>query len=125
MIRFFFFIIFFIVVLTIIHSISGLNFIAKKLFGRNTKPINNHRKFSINNTVSNPEKSIVQLAKKHNNVVTIVDIIRECELSSVEAEKILKNFAERGIAEMQVKESGTVVYFFHDSDSISHQNNIY
>ena len=115
MVRFVFFFIFAItafVIYTIVNSI----------FRRNRISSNKQRNQKIN--YESPEKSIVKLAKEHNNKITIIDVIRETSLTSKQAEDTLKDLASRGLAEVDVKESGTVVYVFRDVDSVSNEDNI-
>lgn len=115
MIRFVFFFIFALVAFIIYTIVNSLFRGKGKL---------SYGKAVENKNYETPEKSIVKIAKKHNNKITIIDVIRETSLSSEQAEDTLKKLASRGLAEIDVKESGTVVYVFRDVDSVIDEENI-
>lgn len=60
----------------------------------------------------NPEKTILRVAKKNGGFVTPGEVALEGELSVDEARKLLEKLAASGNAEMRVRASGVVVYFF-------------
>lgn len=60
----------------------------------------------------NPEKTILRVARKNGGFVTPGEVALEGELSVDEARKLLEKLAASGNAEMRVRTSGVVVYFF-------------
>lgn len=61
-----------------------------------------------------PEKTILRVARKNGGFVTPGEVALEGELSVDEARKRLEKLAASGNAEMRVRQSGVVVYFFPD-----------
>jgi Predicted membrane protein len=59
-----------------------------------------------------PEKTVLRVAKKNGGFVTPGEAALEGELSVDEARKLLEKMATKGMAEMRVRTSGVVVYFF-------------
>lgn len=59
-----------------------------------------------------PEKTILRVAKQNGGFVTPGEVALEGELSVDEARKYLEKLAAKGNAEMRVRTSGVVVYFF-------------
>jgi hypothetical protein len=59
-----------------------------------------------------PEKTILRVAKKNGGFVTPGEVALEGELSVDDSRKLLEKMAARGNAEMRVRSSGVVVYFF-------------
>lgn len=62
--------------------------------------------------VEPPEKTILRVAKKNKGQVTPGEVAIEGELSVDEARKELDKLASQGAAEVRVRSSGLVVYFF-------------
>jgi hypothetical protein len=60
----------------------------------------------------NPEKTVLRVAKKNGGFVTPGEVALEGELSLDQARKLLEKLAATGSAEMRVRSSGVVVYFF-------------
>jgi len=59
-----------------------------------------------------PEKTVLRVAKKNGGFVTPGEVALEGELGVDDARKLLEKMASRGNAEMRVRSSGVVVYFF-------------
>jgi len=59
-----------------------------------------------------PEKTILRVARKNGGSVTPGEVALEGDLSIEEARKTLDKLASTGSAEMRVRSSGVVVYFF-------------
>jgi hypothetical protein len=59
-----------------------------------------------------PEKTILRVAKKSGGFVTPGEVALEGDLSVDEARKLLEKLAAAGNAEMRVRSSGVVVYYF-------------
>jgi hypothetical protein len=60
----------------------------------------------------NPEKTILRVARKNSGFVSPGEAALEGEMSIDEARKMLEKMASKGLAEMRVRSSGVVVYFF-------------
>jgi hypothetical protein len=59
-----------------------------------------------------PEKTVLRVARANGGFVTPGEAALEGEMSVDEARKILEKMASKGNAEMRVRSSGVVVYFF-------------
>jgi hypothetical protein len=59
-----------------------------------------------------PEKTVLRVAKANGGFVTPGEAALEGEMSVDEARKLLEKMAVKGHAEMRVRSSGVVVYFF-------------
>jgi hypothetical protein len=60
----------------------------------------------------NPEKTVLRVARKNRGFVTPGEAALEGDMSIDEARKLLEKLASKGEAEMRVRSSGVVVYFF-------------
>jgi hypothetical protein len=60
----------------------------------------------------NPEKTVLRVARKNGGFVTPGEAALEGDLTVDEARKLLEKMAASGNAEMRVRSSGVVVYFF-------------
>ena len=60
----------------------------------------------------NPEKTILRVAHDNGGFVTPGEVALEGDLTVDEARKLLEKMAAAGNAEMRVRASGVVVYFF-------------
>lgn len=59
-----------------------------------------------------PEKTILRLARSNKGQVTPGEVAIEGDLSVDEARKELDKLAKQGMAELRIRSSGVVVYFF-------------
>jgi hypothetical protein len=59
-----------------------------------------------------PEKTVLRVARKNGGFVTPGEAALEGDLTVDEARKLLEKMASKGNAEMRVRSSGVVVYFF-------------
>jgi hypothetical protein len=59
-----------------------------------------------------PEKTVLRVARKNGGFVTPGEAALEGDMSVDEARKLLEKMASMGNAEMRVRSSGVVVYFF-------------
>jgi hypothetical protein len=66
------------------------------------------------------EKTILRVAKKNNGFVSPGEVALEGDLSVEQARKELEKLAAAGNAEMRVRQSGVVVYFFPE---FAHESN--
>ncbi len=62
----------------------------------------------------NPEKTILRIARKNGGFVSPGEVAIEGDLTVDEARKRLEKMAAAGNAEMRVRSSGVVVFFFSD-----------
>lgn len=60
----------------------------------------------------NPERVILRLAKANNGMVTSGEVAIEANISLEEAQRQLDSLAKKGIAQVRVRSSGVLVYFF-------------
>ncbi len=60
----------------------------------------------------NPEKLILRVARKNGGFVTPGEAALEGDLTVDEARKQLERLVQKGAAEMRVRSSGVIVYFF-------------
>ncbi len=58
------------------------------------------------------ESAVLQVVRQHEGVVSPVDVAADCGMSLEQAEEILKGLHLRGFAEMDVTDTGTVIYRF-------------
>ena len=59
-----------------------------------------------------PERVILRLAKANNGMVTAGEVAIEANIAIEEAQRQLDNLAKKGIAQVRVRSSGVLVYFF-------------
>jgi TM2 domain-containing membrane protein YozV len=60
----------------------------------------------------NPEKTVLRVARKNGGFVTPGEAALEGDITVDQARKLLEKLAASGNAEMRVRSSGVVVYFF-------------
>lgn len=60
------------------------------------------------------EAEILALAGKRAGKLTMVEVVSELALADAEASEVLESLAVRGLADIQITESGTIVYDFRD-----------
>ena len=60
------------------------------------------------------ESEILRLAGEHGGRLTVVEVVRELAVTHSEAEELLKTLQVRGFAEIEITESGMLVYNFPD-----------
>jgi hypothetical protein len=58
------------------------------------------------------ESAVLQVVRQHEGVVSPVDVAADCGMSLEQAEETLKGLQLRGFAEMDVTDTGTVIYRF-------------
>jgi hypothetical protein len=58
------------------------------------------------------EGAVLKVARERQGVVSAVDVAADCGMSLEQAEEILARLQRRGFSEMDVLDSGTVVYRF-------------
>ncbi len=58
------------------------------------------------------EKTVLQIARQNNGVVTPALVVLDSDLKLEEAEAVLNDLAKRGYAELRVKDNGTLDYLF-------------
>jgi predicted DNA-binding transcriptional regulator len=60
------------------------------------------------------EAEVLRLAGEHDGRLTVVEVVRELAMEHSGAEALLRSMVERGVAEIEVTESGLLVYTFPD-----------
>jgi|GEM_PF-1619322 len=60
------------------------------------------------------EREIIQLAQQQKGRLTLTEIVAGTSLDMAEAEKILQEMATRGHVDIQVTDSGVIVYEFYE-----------
>lgn len=63
-------------------------------------------------SVDSPEKIILRLARKNHGQVTPSEVALESDISLEEAQKSLDELTKKGVAEIRVRATGVIVYFF-------------
>jgi len=58
----------------------------------------------------NPERTILALAKENKGVLTVSEVALSADISVDESRKILDALVSKGIAELRVRKTGTLVY---------------
>ncbi len=58
------------------------------------------------------EAAVLRVARERQGIVTAVDVAADCGMSLEQAEEILQRLHLRSFSEMDVSDSGTVVYRF-------------
>ncbi|MCE5257257.1 MAG: TM2 domain-containing protein, partial [Spirochaetaceae bacterium] len=59
-----------------------------------------------------PEKVILKLARKNRGQVTPSEVTLESDISLEDAQKSLDELTKKGVAEIRVRSTGVIVYFF-------------
>ncbi len=67
------------------------------------------------------EREIIRLAQKKGGRLTIPEIAADTSLGTSEAEETMKEMTSKGYVDMQVTESGVIVYEFYE---IAHRNSL-
>ena len=60
------------------------------------------------------EKEIIRLAQKKSGRLSIPDIVAETSMNSDEADQIMRELTTKGYVDMQVTESGVIIYEFYE-----------
>lgn len=60
------------------------------------------------------EAEILALAGRQGGKITLVEVVTETALGDAEASEVLESLAVRGLADIQITDSGTIVYDFRD-----------
>lgn len=63
------------------------------------------------------ERTILRVARKNRGVVTPGEVAIEADIGIEEAKKELERLARQGNAEMRVRSSGVIVYYFAEFDA--------
>ncbi|MGH1365709.1 MAG: hypothetical protein ACRBF0_19265 [Calditrichia bacterium] len=68
------------------------------------------------------EAEILNLAGKKNGKVTVVEVVREFAVETDAAKRALDSLHEQSMAEIELTESGVLVYAFHDIKHLSEKD---
>ena len=61
----------------------------------------------------------LKVAERKGGRVTVVELVAESAMDSTHAERALSALVERGIADIEISESGLLVYRIHDVELLS------
>ena len=68
------------------------------------------------------ESEILRLAARSQNKLTVVEVVTDLAISAEEAASALDSLAARDLAELQVTDSGVLVYDFRDLRHLSEKD---
>ena len=68
------------------------------------------------------ESEVLRLAATRAGKLTLIEVVTELAVPSDEASEILDSFMTRGLAELQVTDSGALVYDFRDVRLLGEKN---
>ena len=71
------------------------------------------RQAATRRTVDDSEKIVLRLAKRHQGVLTVVEVAANSTLSVEQAKETLDQLNLKGFNEMDVSDAGILVYKFH------------
>jgi hypothetical protein len=60
------------------------------------------------------DAEILRIAERHGGKITVVEVVRELAVTSDAAKQALDALHERELAEIEITDSGVLVYAFHD-----------
>lgn len=60
------------------------------------------------------EKEIIRIAQKRGGRISIPEVVAETSMSTDEADQVLREMTTKGYVDMQVTESGVIVYEFYE-----------
>ena len=60
------------------------------------------------------EAEILGLAGRRDGKITVVEVVSELALDHAEVSEVLESLSVRGLADIQITDSGTIVYDFRD-----------
>ena len=60
------------------------------------------------------DAEILGLAGKRDGKITVIEVVSELALDHAEASEVLESLSVRGLADIQITDSGTIVYDFRD-----------
>jgi hypothetical protein len=68
------------------------------------------------------EAEVLRLAGQHHGKLTVVEVVSGLALPPEEAKDVLDSLARRELADLQVTDSGVIVYAFHDISRLSEKS---
>lgn len=68
------------------------------------------------------QTEILRLALAKAGRLTMVEVVSELAIAPEQANSVLNSLAQQGLAELQVTESGVLVYAFYDIQHLSEKN---
>ena len=76
----------------------------------------NDAEFTVmgNHEKEHPERTILKLARENRGIITISDVALGADIPMDEAKKILDALVTKGLAELRVRKSGSLVYVIPD-----------
>lgn len=64
------------------------------------------------------ESEILKLAQRRGGKLTVVEVVADTSMSVPDAEQALASLVERGVGDVEVTDSGLMVYVFRDVQSL-------
>ena len=64
------------------------------------------------------ETEVLRLAGRRGGKLTVVEVVQETDLEASDAEALLQKLAEQGLAELEMTDSGLLVYHFADIERL-------
>ncbi len=89
-------------------------------YGPNRRYLNARKKELEAQTI---QSEIVKLAIEHQGKLTLVEVIATLRISSAVAQQHLNLLTHQNLAEVEITDSGTLVYAFHDVQALSEKYN--
>ena len=68
------------------------------------------------------ESEILNLAQRRGGKLTVVEVVADTSLSVPDAEEALASLVERGVGDVEVTDSGLMVYVFRDVQSLGEKS---
>ncbi len=104
-------------ILFVIAPISGGGMLIRSHFKRKQKALLEKKK-ALQGT---REKEVIRLAQQKGGYLSIPDIVAGTSMSTIEADQIMREMTEKGYVNMQVTDSGVILYEFYE---IAHRNKL-
>ena len=68
------------------------------------------------------QSEVLKLAERKGGKLTVVEVVAEAALDAGTAERLLQELVTQGIADIEVTDSGVLVYAFHDIQKLSEKS---
>jgi hypothetical protein len=68
------------------------------------------------------QSEILRLAERKGGKLTVVEVVSEAALDTGTAERLLQGFVVQGTADIEITDSGVLVYAFHDIQKLGEKS---
>jgi hypothetical protein len=68
------------------------------------------------------DAEILRISRAHGGKLTVVEVVSELAVTPDEAKNALESLARRELADLQITDSGVIVYAFHDIARLSEKS---